>query len=1091
MTREGDSAFWLRRLDTLTRRFELGGAESAEPLCFLLGTEAARSSGIPETERVAQALVDMQRGDVPNLEAAFNGSYRIGESQRARYIDGLFADTSPYIGMRCLAQLAVKRPVIVVSTSWDVALEKASERVPEIECSSVSIADPAEVEAEVERLTERGWGLVLIHLTGRVQQGEVFFVQRQPLPLDAAQLDVLRRCCFVHETVVIGTALTRPERIPLIDALRPAPGSATPRPLWVVERRQGPKFTPGIGKPARKRLTEVLHARKSPEGYVGAPDVDFDALLVAMRAAERELRWPDVVAMGAAQDIELPSEEELVRPAPDVLRPYLDVNGALLLGRSRLGTTAIAVQLAYWRALLDESAMPQIYQGAEAAAAAAPEVLKPGSTTIAVFNNALGRPEYVRKPKLLEAFADAIPDDTTLLVTTWPELLAEAGDDSRRLEERLERVELRAETIWPGEVLDAYARRIAPTRADELCHRIASDELRTPADVHDQLQRRVAAWEDQRDEHTYAHLGTLHRRAPAQARLIALARLQDFSMAQRAEVLERLAGASVDEALADPSELVVAARDDRRVVKLAGIRVRHAVDRWLREHEEWFEGFVNALGESGRWARTALGAWRTFVRLDYSGHAIRGLPSTLRDLYTLELIERAARRSSAEAVEVIDALVDAAETTWQLKDVALALTLSWDRVDQDDRMLGEQAGARAAVVKLARRHELRGGYALLEAVLRLRGSAPPELQQLAIGELVEGVFGDPERRREAALGFDALLWAPPQQLASKDYVALMRALVVAAEGDDLLQAAYAFSAAYHFGESSRLAGQIEWDRFGVLSRLDEAGAREMAWMMEWHLLEQSRHRAAVSRLPFRSSSGTEGEEFLRTELTDRELDPRWADAIVAVFKRMAGYEVSAGWAIHLLMNVRTTIGKFALPDLSMALANAAPSDPGLISAAITYVPASDIQARLLSRFEEERGRTALLRALSGRIEFHLEGDTSANPPNFMLTTDPWRVRNCWRVSNLVLDLLGVPYTSPEKRAESFTEAARKLIEQGRDPELVDLAVGRLGAGDTTDVELVMAREIENSSRLPEQVDLAEALSLVVDRLEPEQMDLMP
>jgi hypothetical protein len=1092
-------ASWLERAAGLVDRFGQVSAARREPICFFIGPKAARSSGGPGAVEIASAVVELKHS-VSDIWAAFRGSHRITTRQRDQYIRPLFGDVVPYIGFRCMAALAARRPVIVVSTGWDDALKQACRRLG-VDYNPARVADAAKASAGLRKVLDAGKGVAAIYLNGCIEAGgDLYFADKASLQLDEEQLELLT-ACFSYETVVIGTSLTRGlvGRPRILEALLPPPAASgtaakdeqneDPAPLWVFERREQLLAEPGVSTEAGELLTEVLAARQSLTHYITSPDVDFDALLVAIRGNEVGQSWSDLVR---ASGLQLPDTHELVTPDAPTMRSLLDVPAVLLVGRPNLGTTTIAVTLAYWRWLLsDEPNSRRICSGPgdsfHEVQTGGMQAEEPQERRIRVLDMAFGDGAWLPDAEGVAKLVEIAQRGEDVIVTSAPAAWLEVETAFPQLGQALEVTPLYPAILWSRKALKAHVQRIAPERARELCPQIERRILRTPLEVHVAIKRMPVRASDQVEQLT-EHLLRLRARNPALARLLALVRLQDLSAAVPAGRLARLAGTSVAEALEDPWDIVECVEVDEQHLRLARPAARQAIDRWLQQDEQWLTAELRRLRYKGRWAADALALWRTLNAFDLTAAATRSIRDEHLPLLALELIERARAGAPAQACEVVGELLKRQLDPWTFREVVLAMTLAWDdlrRAPASRMLLADVLGDRDRF----------GAAALLDALLVRRGVPPLDLLCGTIDTLI-GLCGVPDRHHELVLAHDALcsgaLGIPHEQ-----YEQLEAELLGAARKDGRLRAAFALSLAYRSGDSRSEASREPLVHLGDVG---PEGAQEMAWLMHWHLIEQSRARAALTRRPLEAvhelTDDRRAERFLaRTQ----HPEPLGADArlaIESVFRQMARFQHTTGWAIHLLLNARCTRGDFQAEGLVLALENTPKSDDGLLTALVTYDPGRDVVYALRSDLKGDA-----LKALLGCLGLGLPlpevpglagADLRARRPSFLACRDGWRVRRLLNVDASPLDRHGLAHHDPDVMMEQFYDARERLISTRSGLEaLADDVLERMASGDSIPLEHAIQRagsKRASAMRLPPEA----LLRLAIDQhARPEQLDLLP
>jgi len=268
-------------------------------------------------------------------------------------------------------------------------------------------------------------------------------------------------------------------------------------------------------------------------------------------------------------------------------------------------------------------------------------------------------------------------------------------------------------------------------------------------------------------------------------------------------------------------------------------------------------------------------------------------------------------------------------------------------------------------------------------------------------DLVAMTSKDPLARRQVALCFDALLWRPCP-VGSEQERKLVRKLDAAVRDDTLLNAAAAAAAAYHYSGVRRVLDAGLRARPTPGPEVDLAEAEEMAWLLGWHFAHQSRCRAVASRRTFLSTVDdphSAAPRYLDRAIRQDVLDESQELAVAGVVDALLRHPETAGWALHLIMNIHTTTGTFTVPEeqiarLDSVLANQEP-DAAVVSAAVTYMPADQIQELLTEILSGDTGKQALQAGLGEGVP--IEG-THLVEPRFSMGTDPWAIRDRWRAT---------------------------------------------------------------------------------------------
>ena len=565
-------------------------------------------------------------------------------------------------------------------------------------------------------------------------------------------------------------------------------------------------------------------------------------------------------------------------------------------------------------------------------------------------------------------------------------------------------------------------------------------------------------------------MGKLRRNDEGRALALALIRLQDMEHAVPRSQLEETTGADLGELLASPWELVSSIWIDDEYLCFARREAVIAVDRWLEVDRAWLQRRIASLGERDLWSKGALARWELLRNFASGKRSLAEMQDGPIELLGPELIEPALGVSSKKAMSVLQAMFEAAPDAWAVRDVAFELVRRWD-------VLRRCPKAEELRDQILEDTDRRGMYALFEGLLRQGGTGEIDLWNPVVTRLMKmlGHLDEDGSRRQVALAFDALLWrpAPIDQRQNRD---LLDRILEAAERDSRLRAACAVAAAYHWDGTKVLS------EFGLpnpvedLGHINEAEALEMAWIVEWHFVHQSRNRALASRRHFRSTRATTSRpgqpRLLSRKPIDRTLGAEAAAAIQRVVAQMGRFESTAGWALHMIVNAYSTAGHFPVPKLGAISENADPTDAGVVWAAITYEPNRRLGQELRTLLNSDKGRDDLQRALAG--EMKLDG-TSICAPRFITTLDPWReVRQRMRMNADLFDDLGLREHDPWELVKVAREVRAGAIEKGAREDLVDTVIDRLAKADTRLIDRVHSEGdfAERGRKVPKEgVDL--------------------
>lgn len=1067
------------------------------PITFVLGAGASLSSRAPGTTEILSAYRRKWPGKFPTDEAVYERfTEEIPPSDREGVVRELFESVDPYVGYRCLAAMAQSRPIFVVNLNWDNCVSLACERIG-VPVRPFDLKDFAEGEKALRSIRSRGRGVACAHVHGfldnpKKEYGIRFRFAHSETNAFAPEEFKLLKKLLAPLTIIAGTSLEGPGDVrEMLKALLPdKPEKANS--VWVFER--GPHRPRGVFRRASSFHASLLKAlvdRNSFNNYISNPDIDFDAMLAKLRGDTVGLPWE---AVYKETEESLTKLAELVPPNPEVVRPLLDGNRALIVGAPRVGGSTLAYLVAWWRCLTAPGEGPLQVKGIRRPE----EALKYLSKGVAdevraivlddLFDERDARDEETEslRDELAVALgeldegkaviATASPDGTTAAMCEPPELKKSGGRRKpiRRslLATMLTRIVVQAGTFWLRDDLRAWARARGGRQAELVCREIRMGAITTPSqavrrygdqtpfELEASWQKRLRSHVDNVCSHS-KQKGGLRR----EGILLALLRLQDFSIPRAAESLASLAGVSVETVLGDPWGLCTPIRVDAELyIRLSHPGVVHVVDDWIEDNLDELAGGLAALRESGHWAVEALERWRVYRSIGDGLEVPKGFGWTDLEIFGSEFVERAMHHGRPDrALDALQRMWHCAPDHWSVKDVALDLVRHWEAL-QSDATRDAARNLRDEV--LAADHHS-GAYALLEALLRVGKPAAIELWNPVTTKLVDlanaaGESTDPLLRRQVALAFDAILWrrCPVNQDEARKFI---EPLIEAAERDGLLRVAFVTATAYHFDGYKRLKDEGFEPPLINGSTVTVEQAREMAWLVAWHFVHQSRCRAVASRRMFQSTL----EAFVREgapRYLDRSrrqdpLDAEHGSAVVRLAKALASHPDTAGWGLHAIMNIHATMGDFNLPRDLRALLNEMLDrdklDPGIISAALTYLPAESTRALLRSVFNEnEDGKLALQRGLGRGVP--VEVTDRGNPtwvvePRFAMGIDPMRARERWGAGPGKLPRGNTIESLIERLAAAVDEAVAK--EKVTRPA-AERALARMRRGETWPIEAI-------------------------------------
>ena len=1055
--------------------------DERSPICFLLGAGASLSSGGPRTSDILLTC----RRDWPRKfrsdEDVYTGfTDELAPSQRESLMRPLFDDVEPYVGYRCLAAMARSRPVFVVNLNWDSCIKQAGDRVG-VPVHPFDLRDLEQGRKAVEQVLADQAGVACAHVHGFLDNPDEAYGIRfrfsysDTRAVEHDHLELLREL-LGHTTIIAGTSLTGGGDIhELVKALLPVdPDQA--RPLWVFERgAHRSRFELDSKTKIDLHLYEALVARNSTFNYIGNPDVDFDTMLAKLRGEETGLTWQAVGEEAAGR---LPNLAKLIPPNPKYVRPLLDANRSLIVGAPRVGASTLAYLVAWWRCLTDLSNGPKRVKGLrrpEQVVEYLSQGIEPhvGAIVLDDFfdDRAPGAPEH--SERLAEALAQLGPEtaaiataspDGTMAALCLPDHAEPDDGDPAPTQPPLgaifsNRVVVQAGTLWQRDDLRAWARARGGHRAELVCREVRMGMVTTPSQAMKVLSGQTPdEFKPEWSKRLRKHLDEVYKPNRRRAQLLTMLRLQDFSRPRASNSLAKLAGVAEETVSQDPWGLCTPIGvDAERYLRLSHPGVVRVVDDWIADERETLEARLRELGEAGHWAIEALDHWTVFRETSNALQVPANFPAKDLELFGSEFVQRCIGKKPDLALDALYRMLSETRDHWGIKDVALDLVTNWDELKEKPR-------AWQLRNDLLANDDLFGPYALLEAILRVGRPASPDLWNPVaskIGEMAGPLGGDSLARRQVALSFDAVLWrrCPVSNEEAKKFVG---SLIAAAERDRLLRAAFTAACAYHFDGFERLRSE----RFdppilvGASAELDEA--EEMAWIVAWHFVHQCRCRAAASRRIFQSTI----DAFVRTDLPryldrSRHQDPLGAQhqaAVLNVIEALACHDETAGWGVHLMMNVQATMGSFDLPnELGARLSDrlyGKPPGPGMISAALTYMPSEEVRNLLEPVLENEVGKEMLQKGLGLGVVVEVVGaeKTRVVEPRFVMGADALEIRDRWNAGPHALPF---EHSSLSELIERIAEGAEEAIEEELvDRQLGEQAMATIRRGYTMPIEVV-------------------------------------
>lgn len=297
---------------------------------------------------------------------------------------------------------------------------------------------------------------------------------------------------------------------------------------------------------------------------------------------------------------------------------------------------------------------------------------------------------------------------------------------------------------------------------------------------------------------------------------------------------------------------------------------------------------------------------------------------------------------------------------WTAQDVAYALAVAWSpSATRPQRQLAR---------RVAQDRAAHGAYALLEALLYVRGPQVDDLWSIVeneYGELVDdGPPWLPDPLAVLILGVDALAWRPPPEDRTTHWLDRFLAQV---GPDDDAWALVRFLRGYHLDGLRRYLGVVSPALMDA-ALIDEGrewtdGQGELGrWLVQWHFVHQCRARAQFAHQPW-----VDQEYLGRTfheKVVDADRDRNAADLIRSI---TAAPGQHAGWGYFLTENLRAvspeSVGPLARAEGRVALQAAGPLDKGVLAAVLTYEPDPALAEMVVAHFADPEARDLLFDTL--------------------------------------------------------------------------------------------------------------------------------
>lgn len=894
-----------------------------DPLTFVLGAGAARSSGAPPTEDVETALsgatTRIPAGDLRKR------LHEVSDRDVRRALEPIFSRLHPHLGYRCLAALARQRRVLIINVNWDPLVTMACERL-DVPWVAYDIGERA-LWAERDKLPG-GRGLVDVHVHGRTSGRPRFGIAETP-GFERDELEHLRDLHCGARRIYLGVSLDDDHDV--VRLLRGLDEGAVGT-VWAFFREAAPVDPAEIS-----RRTGKLGATRPV--FCQGEDVDADHILLALLDGTQDRRWNRLRAQNP--QVRLPALEHLVLPEPDVLRQALDARVTVLVGDPQLGKTTAAWLLSSLQ--LAWSANPgavRHFDGAAQANASLAVATGADPADRFIIENPFGEPpDHAPNPGFADDLARwaTTPGAPKAIVTLRTADWEGAASGPRPVGEYVS-------SPVPGDWYSISDLRLFAGRSSSpglrLVDEVAPEGLDTPGRVLDRAggiavaaigagPGRIEAVERERERLLDEH--------PALAAFCSLVRLQAL-LGEPVEVdvlraVSKFSGTTQGSALM----LFWYRLDDRPRVRLALPVDAAAADRWMIAHP----AEVEALVEDAACPVLLREGWRTWrllsaVRADDWSTVRASAPDALAE-HSGDIL---AANGSAEALAIVSSV---ALGPWPTADLAYGLVRLWQALPP---------ARKALLDRLVQDRAALGTYAVLEACLYLQGRAATEVWDEVRGHMWR--LGDEAAVWEMALCVDGLAWRPaPHGDWSAQWIRDQLDRHDALLGVLPVLTAYHLSGAVGLGLKERIVSLRSAPQSAEQAAL-------AAQLVAWHFVHQSRARAQLGH-----------QRIVEKDYLCRTLHPPVGsdDEDVMWLLNVLRHSGEPGWAFHAACFLMGALGRQLGPlcrSAALQSLYAAPKgDIGVITAAATYevAAAGQFGPAMRSYFSDEQNRSALLDAL--------------------------------------------------------------------------------------------------------------------------------
>jgi hypothetical protein len=1000
------------------------------PVSFVIGAGASLTSGAPSTERVFQALRDATQGRLrsDSIRALI---HQIGESDKQAILRPLFEDISPYVGYLSLAALGRHRRVVVANLNWDPLIANACAALG-VPCRSFDIADSSAYQMLDE--LQPNQGVVVIHLHGLLGTRSGISTL-ETLAFTEAEQRLLAEHVWVNPVVLVGASLVDDTDIEAM-FMRLGVGTDGHPSKWLFARERK-----GLG--ALPPATMASRYMSSwPLNCIAYADVDFDELLVTILSEVIGFPYEELIRLRPTAN--LPEVDDLAFPVPDLLRRHLLSTAVVLAGEPKLGKTTLAHLLGWWRVLwsydADEAVLPPVaslgaYEDAATTLAAlASQGDDPtagagthGKSTL-VLDDPFGQNANLANPRFIEQLRRvvALPDPPFLVVATrepgWFVALKAAGASEAELTaEGIGIVASAAQQWWSQSVLLRYSQRLP--HSTEIADILNNGLANTPGRIKDaawvrSLWSPTSAWRPSQVD-VLSDRQTLFHNDVRLARGAALARIQEFcSQPLTVDEFAKTLGEDIDSVPGLRAMLVTYSFEDLPRVRLSHPTNREAIDGHLADPgnysrlRDWLMG--RPLVESI--LLSALQAYKLIAETVADPASIADKTSS-----SIGLSEWAPQLLAASpTTPVITAVRQMQHDLWTTTELAYEAVRLYPVI--------KNQGGRELLFDLLNNRRTDGAYAVLEACLYLRSAATDEVWtalKAKLYELTAEATAGPGHDinhldRQLSLIVDGLLWRPPPQ----DKASMEWLIDTFASLDErrpfwgLLR----FAAGYHSGGLRALQVDALVEASQDIELND--GQRQFAcWLMEWHLVHQSRARAIRARQP-----------YVDKDFLCRSLHPSPAEGDPAALRRLMrsllASPQTAGWVMHLgcnMMAIGMSVDVACAELMRQSVDAAKPGCMGLITTVMTYDTSSKFSDVLRPYFRQPENLTALLDCMRNGP---MADNVVLAPPRFVCSRAPRLIQTELNLSWPRLLQAGFDASDPEVVAKILRVQAEKLVESG-------------------------------------------------------------